>query len=149
MDDSNTQLPFEFVEIIISEFWHSEHASDDRIAFMTACPLINSLWRDIYANITSRDIYVPTVPYLFYLCSTIDSQKSSIHRPFLSKSTRPITCHVNLLKSNRDSAMTSYLLFCHLPNSTGFRKYFPNIQNIHLKTKLLPEPYCGPRKLCH
>ncbi|SJL05958.1 uncharacterized protein ARMOST_09294 [Armillaria ostoyae] len=149
MNDSNAQLPFELVEIIISEFWHSEHASDDRIAFMTACPLINSLWKEIYANITSRDIYVPTVPYLFYLCSIIHSQKSSIYRPFLSKSTRSITCHVNLLKSNSDSAMFPYLVFCHLPNFAGFRKCFPDIQYIHLETKLLPEPYCGPRKLSH
>ncbi|KAK0246029.1 hypothetical protein EDD85DRAFT_42511 [Armillaria nabsnona] len=140
MNDFNTQLPFELVEIIISEFWHSEHATDDRIAFMTACPLINSLW---------RDIYVPTVPYLFYLCSIIHSQKSSIYRPFLSKSTRSITCHVNLFKSNSDSAMFPYLVFCHLPNFAGFRKCFPDIQYIHLETKLVPEPYPGPRKLSH
>ncbi|KAK0456275.1 hypothetical protein EV421DRAFT_43649 [Armillaria borealis] len=77
------------------------------------------------------------------------TQKSSIYRPFLSKSTRSITCHVNLLKSNSDSAMFPYLVFCHLPNFAGFRKCFPDIQYIHLETKLLPEPYCGPWKLSH
>lgn len=77
------QFPFELVEIIISEFWYSEHPSDDRIAIMTGCPLVCSLWRDTYASITSRDIYVPTVSYLFYLCSIIRSQKSAIYRPFL------------------------------------------------------------------
>ncbi|KAK0457138.1 uncharacterized protein EV420DRAFT_542016 [Desarmillaria tabescens] len=142
MDDSNPQLPFELVEIIVSEFWYSEHTSDDRITFMTACPLISRLWRDIYAHITSRNIYVPTVPYLFYLCSTIHSQKSSIYRPFLPESTRTITCHVDLLKSNSDSAMFPYVVLCDLPNYTGFRKCFPNIQYIHLETKSLPGPYC-------
>ncbi|PBK88880.1 hypothetical protein ARMGADRAFT_345011 [Armillaria gallica] len=121
------QLPFELVEIIISGFWYSEHPSDDRIAFMTGCPLVCSLWRDTYAGITSRDIYVPTVSYLFYLCSIIRSQKSAIYRPFLPESTCAITCYVDLIKSDSDSSMFPYLVFCHIPNDVGFRKCFPNI----------------------
>ncbi len=69
MEACNIQLPFELVEIIISEFWYAKHPSDDSIVFMTRCSLICSLWRDVYASITSRDIYVPIVRYLFYLSS--------------------------------------------------------------------------------
>ncbi len=143
-----SQLPFELVEIIISEFWYPEHPSDDRITFMTGCPLVCSLW-SIYAGITSRDIYVPTVSYLFYLCSIIRSQKPAIYRPFLPESTCAITCYVDLIKSDSDSGMFPYLVFCHILNYVGFRKCFPNIQYIHLETKPLPEPYCMPQILSH
>ncbi|SJL09446.1 uncharacterized protein ARMOST_12824 [Armillaria ostoyae] len=134
------QLPFELVEIIISEFWYSEHPTADRITFMTGCPRICSLWRDVYASITPRDIYVPSIRYLFYLSSIIRSKKSSIYRPFLSKSTRTITCHVDLIESNlnNDPAMFAYIMFCHMPNFAGIHKCFPNIQYIHLEIKGLP-----------
>ncbi|KAK0235348.1 hypothetical protein EDD85DRAFT_73283 [Armillaria nabsnona] len=138
MNVYSTQLPFELVEIIISEFWYSEHDSDMRIAFMTVCPLVCSLWRDVYASITSRDIYVPTIRYLYYLSSIIHSKKSSIYRPFLRESTRTITCYVNAIDSNNDSALFPYITFCHMPNYAGFRKCFPNIQSIHLQIKLIP-----------
>ncbi|PBK71292.1 hypothetical protein ARMSODRAFT_70758 [Armillaria solidipes] len=137
MDACNTQLPFELVEIIISEFWYDEHPSDGRIAFMTRCSLVCSLWRDVYASITSRDIYVPIVGYLFYLSSIIRTKKSSIYRPFHPESTRTFTCHIDLFKSFSDSALFSHILFCHMPNYVGFRKCFPNTQNIHLELKLL------------
>ncbi|KAK0433210.1 hypothetical protein EV421DRAFT_2023646 [Armillaria borealis] len=134
------QLPFELVEIIISEFWYSEHPTADRITFMTGCPRICCLWRDVYASITPRDIYVPSVKYLFYLSSIIRSKKSSIYRPFLSQSTCTITCHVDLTKSNlnNDPAMFAYIMFCHMPNFSGIRKCFLNIQYIHLEIKVLP-----------
>ncbi|KAK0443533.1 hypothetical protein EV421DRAFT_1804265 [Armillaria borealis] len=122
------QLPFELVEIIISEFWYSEHPTADRIAFMTGCPRICCLWRDVYASITPRDIYVPSIRYLFYLSSIIRSKKSSICRPFLSKS----TLHHHL------SSMFAYIMFCHMPNFSGIRKCFLNIQYIHLEIKVLP-----------
>ncbi|KAK0473407.1 hypothetical protein IW261DRAFT_693007 [Armillaria novae-zelandiae] len=138
MDAYSAQLPFELVEIVISEFWYSEHDSDVRIAFMIGFPLVCSLWRDVYANITSRDIYVPTLRYLFYLSSIIRSKKSSIYRPFLRESTSTITCHVNAIDSNNDSALFPYVAFCHMPNYVGFRKCFPNIQSIHLQIKLIP-----------
>ncbi|KAK0235329.1 hypothetical protein EDD85DRAFT_792180 [Armillaria nabsnona] len=137
MDAYGTQLPFELVEIIISELWYSEHDSNVRIAFMTVCPLVCSLWRDVYASITSRDIYVPTIRHLFYLSSIIRSKKSSIYGPFLSESTRTIICHVNTIDSNNDSALFPYITFCHMPNYAGFRKCFPNIQCIRLQIKLI------------
>ncbi|PBK83948.1 hypothetical protein ARMGADRAFT_1170316 [Armillaria gallica] len=141
------QLPFELVEIIISDFWYSEHPSADRMTFMTGCPRICSLWRDVYASITSRDIYVPSVRYLFYLSSIIRSKKSSIYRPFLSKSTRTITCHVDLIESNlnNDPAMFTYIMSCHMCNFVGIRKCFLNIQHIHLEIKLLAGILYRPR----
>ncbi|PBK83856.1 hypothetical protein ARMGADRAFT_1088843 [Armillaria gallica] len=137
MDAYSTQLPFELIEIIISELWYSVHDSNVRIAFMTACPLICSLWRDVYASITSQDIYVPTIRYLFYLSSIIRSKKSSIYHPFLSESTCTITCHVNAVNSNNDSALFPYIMFCHMPNYASFHKCFPNIQCIRLQIKLI------------
>ncbi|SJL09394.1 uncharacterized protein ARMOST_12772 [Armillaria ostoyae] len=119
MNTYSTRLPFELVDIIISEFWYSEHDSDVRTAFMTGFPLVCGLWRDVYAGITSRDIYVPTVKYLYYLSSIIRSKKSSIYRPFLSKSTRTITCYVNAIDSNNDTALFPYI-------------------TIRLQTKLIP-----------
>ncbi|KAK0206038.1 hypothetical protein DFS33DRAFT_1311885 [Desarmillaria ectypa] len=131
----DNQIPFELVEAIISEFWFAEHASEDRIAFMTSCPLISTVWRDVYARVISRDIYVPTLNYLFHLCSIIRSTKSAIYRFSLPESTRTITCHVDLVKSNNDVAMHPYSVLCSLPNYTGFRKCFPNIQYIHLQIR--------------
>ncbi|KAK0467816.1 uncharacterized protein EV420DRAFT_1501443 [Desarmillaria tabescens] len=136
MDDD--QLPFELVEAIVSEFWFAEHASEDRIAFMTACPLISTMWCGVYARVTSRDIYVPTLAYLFYICSIVRSTKSAIYCSSFPEFTRSITCHVDLIKSNNDAAMHPYSVLCSLPNYTGFRKCFPNIQYIHLQTSVLP-----------
>ncbi|KAK0186662.1 hypothetical protein F5146DRAFT_138815 [Armillaria mellea] len=72
---SSTQLPFELVEIITSEFWYSEHDSDTPIAFMAGFPLVCSLLRVVYASITSRDVSVLTARYLYYLSSIILFQK--------------------------------------------------------------------------
>ncbi|KAK0478747.1 hypothetical protein IW261DRAFT_1564822 [Armillaria novae-zelandiae] len=135
MHDSCTQLPSELVEIIISEFWHSEHASADRVLFMTACPLISSLWRDVYVNITSRDIYVPTVSYLRYLSSVIRCKRSKIYGHFLPESTLTMTCYVDLTESDRDAAMHPYSVFCSMPNYIGFRKCFPNMKHIYLELR--------------
>ncbi|KAK0231304.1 hypothetical protein IW262DRAFT_1343399 [Armillaria fumosa] len=144
------QLPFELVEAIVSEFWFGEHASDDRIAFMTACPLISTVWRDVYARVTSRDIYVPTLAYLLHLCSIVRSTKSSVYRSSLPESARNITCHVDLIKSNNDATMHPYSVFCSLPNYTGLRKCFPNIQYIHLQTRFrigTGRPFLSRRQL--
>ncbi|KAK0437015.1 hypothetical protein EV421DRAFT_1829325, partial [Armillaria borealis] len=135
MHDSCTQPPFELVEIIISEFWYSEHASADRILFMTACPLVSHLWRDVYAYVTSRDIYVPTVPYLRYLSSIIRSKQSKIYYNFLPESTCTMTCYVDLTESDKDATMHPYSVFCSMPNYIGFRKCFPNMNHIHLKIR--------------
>ncbi|PBK71272.1 hypothetical protein ARMSODRAFT_955065 [Armillaria solidipes] len=129
------QLPTELIECIILEFWYSEHPSDDRITFMTACPLINGIWKDIYARITSRDIYVPTVAYLLYLSSIISSNDSAIYPTSLPDSTRTITCYVDLIKSTEDAAKEPYSVFCSLPNYIGLRRCFPNIERIDLEIK--------------
>ncbi|KAG7439833.1 uncharacterized protein BT62DRAFT_998112 [Guyanagaster necrorhizus] len=110
---------------------------------MTACTLVCTLWRDAYASITSWHIYVPTVGYLFYLSSITRSKTSSVYRPFPRESTCTITCHVNLIKSNNDSALFPYIVLCHMPNYAGFRKCFPNIQYTHLEIKLFPGA-CSP-----
>ncbi|PBK75441.1 hypothetical protein ARMSODRAFT_999885 [Armillaria solidipes] len=132
------ELPPELVDIIIAEFWYSELPSKDRIAFMTACPLINSTWRDVYARITSRDIYVPTVAYLLYLASIIRWKRwnnSAVYGGFSPESTRSITCYVDLTNSKDDAAKDPYSAFCNMPNYLGFRICFPNIEHINLEMK--------------
>ncbi|PBK71365.1 hypothetical protein ARMSODRAFT_955160 [Armillaria solidipes] len=129
----STQLPPELVDIIISEFWYSEPPSKDRTAFMRACPLINNLWKDVFARIASRDIYLPTVPYLVYLSSIIRTDNSVIYRHFLPSSTRTMNCCVGLTESTSDSAMEPYAVLCSLPNHIGFRRCFPNLHQINLK----------------
>ncbi|PBK83850.1 hypothetical protein ARMGADRAFT_1018784 [Armillaria gallica] len=129
----STQPPPELVDIVISEFWCSEPPSKDRIAFMKTCSLINSLWKDAFARIASRNIYLPTVAYLVYLSSVIGAKKSVIYHRFLPKSTRTLNCHVDLTKSTCDSAMEPYVVLCSLPNRIGFRKCFPGLHQINLE----------------
>ncbi|KAK0235378.1 hypothetical protein EDD85DRAFT_74167 [Armillaria nabsnona] len=146
---ANIQLPPELVDIIITEFWYSEHPSSDRIAFMTACPLINSVWRDVYARITSRDVYVPKVAYLLYLSSIILWNDSPIYGCFPSNSTRTITCYVDLTHSGDDAAKDPYSVFCSLPNYLGFRLCFPNIEQINLEMKFRIGWYCSSLSPSH
>ncbi|SJK97099.1 uncharacterized protein ARMOST_00349 [Armillaria ostoyae] len=127
------QLPPELVHAIISEFWYSEHPSEDRIIFMKTCPLINSLWKDVFAHIASRDIFVPTKGYLFYLSSIISNNDSLIYRLHLPHSTRTITCHVDLIDAIEDAAQEPYTILSNLPNFIDFRKCFPNITHIFLE----------------
>ncbi|KAG7446650.1 uncharacterized protein BT62DRAFT_131432 [Guyanagaster necrorhizus] len=134
MLDPSPQLPPELVHAIISAFWYRERPSRDRIVFMTTCPLINSLWKDVFAHITSRDIHVPTARYLLYLSSIIRNNNSLIYELHLPNSTRTITCHVDLVKSN-DAAQESYTILSNLPNYIGFRKCFPNITQIVLEIR--------------
>ncbi|KAK0450324.1 uncharacterized protein EV420DRAFT_1562957 [Desarmillaria tabescens] len=138
------QLPPELVDIIITEFWYSEHSSSDRITFMTACPLINSVWRDVYARITSRDIYIPKVAYLLYLSSIIcyDSD-SPIYGHLPCDSPHTITCYVDLTHSTDDAAKDPYSVLCSLPNYLGFRRSFPNIERINLEMKFCHGWYQG------
>ncbi|KAK0462650.1 uncharacterized protein EV420DRAFT_1639864 [Desarmillaria tabescens] len=127
------QLPPELVHAVISEFWYSEHPSEDRIVFMKTCPLINRLWKDVFAYIASRDIFVPTNGYLFYLSSIIRNNDSLIYRSHLPNSTRTITCHVDLVETNQEAAQEPYTILSNLPNFIGFRKCFPNITQIFLE----------------
>ncbi|PBL03855.1 hypothetical protein ARMGADRAFT_36546 [Armillaria gallica] len=141
------ELPPELVDIIIAEFWYSELPSQDRITFMTTCPLINTTWRDVYARITSRDIYVPTVAYLLYLASIICCKlwpnNSAVYGDLSPDSTRTITCYVDLTNSSDDAAKDPYSAFCNMPNYLGFRLCFPNIEHINLEMKFRIEWYCN------
>ncbi|KAK0490310.1 hypothetical protein IW261DRAFT_1587831 [Armillaria novae-zelandiae] len=92
----NPELPVELVEAVVLEFWCSENSSKDRITFMKSCPLINNLWKDVFARISSRDIYVPTIEYLVYLSTIIRTNSSLIYCSDLLHCTRTITCHVDL-----------------------------------------------------
>ncbi|KAK0217083.1 hypothetical protein IW262DRAFT_1395426 [Armillaria fumosa] len=78
---------------------------------MTACSHINSVWKDVYAHITSQGIYVPIVAYLLYLSSIISSNDSEIYPTSIPDSVRTITCYVDLIKSmeNRQRTIFSVL----------------------------------------
>ncbi|PBK95458.1 hypothetical protein ARMGADRAFT_1164025 [Armillaria gallica] len=135
MLDPCPQLPPELVHAIISELWYSEHSSEDRVIFMKTCPLINSLWKDVFAHVTSRDIFVPTGRYLLYLSSIIRNNNSLIYHTHLPHSTRTITCHVDLVEANKDATQEPYTTLSQMPNYIGFRKCFPNIKKIFLEVR--------------
>ncbi|KAK0495304.1 hypothetical protein EDD18DRAFT_1106524 [Armillaria luteobubalina] len=132
------ELPPELVDIIIAQFWYSELPSNDRITFMTACPLVNITWRDVYARVTSRDIHVPTVAYLLYLPFLVSWKPwstSAVYGDFSPDSVRTITCYVDLTSSKNDAAKDPYSALCNLPNYLGFRRCFPNLEQINLGIK--------------
>ncbi|KAK0191634.1 hypothetical protein F5146DRAFT_1001419 [Armillaria mellea] len=130
---SHSELPAELIEAVILEFWYSENSSKDRILFMKSCPLINSLWKEAFARISSRDIYVPTVAYLLYLSTIIRTNSSLIYCSDLPLCARTITCHVDLTETTHDAAMEPYSVLASLPNHSGFRKCFPDIEQMHFE----------------
>ncbi len=133
MLDSSPQLPAELVNIIILDFWYSEHSSEDRIIFMTACPLLSRIWKDVFGSIISQDIHVPNEGYLLYLSSIIRNNNSLIYRSHLPHSLRTITCDVDLVDTTRDTE--PYTILSNLPNFIGFRECFPNLTKITLEIK--------------
>ncbi|SJK97088.1 uncharacterized protein ARMOST_00338 [Armillaria ostoyae] len=135
MLDPCPRLPPELVHVIISEFWYSEYSSEDRVIFMKTCPLINSRWMDVFAHVTSRDIFVPTGRYLLYLSSIIRNNDSLIYHTHLPHSTRTITCHVDLVEATKDATQEPYSTLSEMPNYIGFRKCFPNITKIFLEIR--------------
>ncbi|KAK0437973.1 uncharacterized protein EV420DRAFT_1586755 [Desarmillaria tabescens] len=100
---------------------------------MKTCPLINTLWKDVFTHIASRDIFIPTNEYLFYLSSIIRNNDSLIYRHYLPHSTHTITCRVDLIDAMEDAAQEPYTTLSNLPNFIGFRKCFPNITHISLE----------------
>ncbi|KAK0448760.1 hypothetical protein EV421DRAFT_1733012 [Armillaria borealis] len=135
MLDPSPQLPAELVNIIILDFWYSEHSSEDRIIFMTACPLLSRIWKDVFGSIISQDIHVPNEGYLLYLSSIIRNNNSLIYRFHLPHSLRTITCDVDLVDTTRDAAQEPYTILSNLPNFIGFRKCFPNLTKVTLEIK--------------
>ncbi|KAK0466224.1 uncharacterized protein EV420DRAFT_1510630 [Desarmillaria tabescens] len=116
-------LPPELVELIIYDIWHSEMLSWCRQSFMTTCPQINRTWKDIFASIASRDMYITNLGYLYYLCDVARCRNSIIYDD-LSRQTRTITCFVDLLQEEfGDDKVFSIL--ANLPNDVGFRALFP------------------------
>ncbi|KAK0483768.1 hypothetical protein IW261DRAFT_978832 [Armillaria novae-zelandiae] len=124
-------FPPEIVDLIVSELWSSTMPSRDRTHFMTTCPLINSVWQDIYAIHSSRDVYIPTANYLqSYLCAIIQSQKSAIYGSRLPSSVRTMTCCVDLTQLDEEAAKDAYVLLTNLPNFVGFRACFTSLQRL-------------------
>ncbi|KAK0189761.1 hypothetical protein F5146DRAFT_1139226 [Armillaria mellea] len=97
--------------------------------------LISCLWRGVYANITPRNIYVPTVPYLRYLGTIIRCKQSRIYDDFPPESILTLTYYLDLTESDEDAAMHPYSVFCSMPNYIGFRKGFPNMKYTDLKIR--------------
>lgn len=105
--------------------------SKDRAHFMTTCPLINSIWQDVYATHSSRDVYIPTTNYLqSYLSAIIQSQNSLIYGSRLPSSVRTMTCYVDLTQLDEEAAKDTYVLLTNLPNFVGFRACFASLQRL-------------------
>ncbi|KAK0228681.1 hypothetical protein IW262DRAFT_632028 [Armillaria fumosa] len=124
-------FPPEIVDLIVSELWSSTMPSKDRTHFMTTCPLINSVWQDVYATHSSQDVYIPTTNYLqSYLCAIIQSQESVIYGSRLPSSVRTMTCYVDLTQLDEEAAKDAYVLLINLPNFVGFRACFVSLQRL-------------------
>ncbi|KAG7446193.1 uncharacterized protein BT62DRAFT_1006419 [Guyanagaster necrorhizus] len=116
---------------------------------MKTCPLVSNLWKEVFAHISSRDIYVPTVAYLVHLSTVIRTNSSVIYCSDLFQSTRTITRHVDLTETTGDVAMEPYSALCSLPNHSGFRRCFPNIERIHLEVNYCIRGGWHELILCH
>ncbi|KAG7448756.1 uncharacterized protein BT62DRAFT_725662 [Guyanagaster necrorhizus] len=46
-----------------------------------------------------------------------------------------ITCHVDMVETNKDAAQEPYATLSNLPNFIGFHKCFPNITQIFLESR--------------
>ncbi len=126
-----TTLPPELVEMIVSEAWHSDMPSFIRTSFMTTCPSINRTWKAAFAPIASRDIYIPNLAYIYYLCDIARDGKSIIYHDFIPRLARTLTCFVDFDRHAREMAVIKvyhYLLF--LPNDIGFITLFPHVPYI-------------------
>ncbi|KAK0492810.1 hypothetical protein EDD18DRAFT_1357661 [Armillaria luteobubalina] len=142
-------LPAELIEAVVLEIWYSENSSQDRITFMKSCPRINNLWKEVFARISSRDIYVPTVAYLIYLSTIIRTNSSSIYCSDLPHCARTITCHVDLTETTNDAAMEPYSVLESLPNHCGFRRCFPNIEQMNFEVNYCIRGRWHESILCH
>ncbi|PBK78305.1 hypothetical protein ARMSODRAFT_1010899 [Armillaria solidipes] len=128
-----TTFPPELVEIIVYEAWHSEMPSYIRKSFMTTCPQINRTWKAVYAPITSRDIYITNLAYIYYLCDIARLRKSIIYHDFIPRLTRSITCFINLqeeLHAMEIAVKKAYHYLLGLPNDIGFKTLFPLVPYI-------------------
>ncbi len=132
-------LPPELVELIIYDIWHSEMPSWTRQSFLTICPLINRTWKYAYARIVSRDIYITSLRYLYYLCDVACCRKSIIYDDLVPRLTRTITCFVDLRKCclPDSAAIRVYNLLIQLPNYIGFRTLFPLAEYISLEVRCI------------
>ncbi|PBK76551.1 hypothetical protein ARMSODRAFT_231106 [Armillaria solidipes] len=117
-------LPPELVELIVYDIWHSEMPSSMRQSFMTTCPRISRTWKNIYAPIASRDVYITNLAYLYYLCDVARYRKSIIYDDLVPRLTHTIICFANL-RSGDTEAKRVYDILINLPNDTGFRALFP------------------------
>ncbi|KAK0458129.1 uncharacterized protein EV420DRAFT_1748417 [Desarmillaria tabescens] len=126
-----TTLPPELVEIIVSQVWSSAMPSYIRKSFMTTCPRINRMWKDIYAPIASQDMYITNLTFLDYLCDIAHRKKSIIYHNFIPRLTRTITCFIDLREDGREGAVKrAYCYLFGLPNIRGFDALFPHIPYI-------------------
>ncbi len=130
-------LPPELVELIIYDIWRSEMPSWKRQSFMTTCPRINRTWKYAYAHIVSRDIYITSLRYLYYLCDVACRRKSIIYDDLVPRLTRTISCFADLDKLHLpdSAAIRVYNLLVQLPNYIGFRTLFPLAEYISLEVK--------------
>ncbi|KAK0500849.1 hypothetical protein EDD18DRAFT_1146174 [Armillaria luteobubalina] len=121
-------LPQELVELIIYDIWHSEMPSWTRQSFLTTWPLINRTWKYAHARIISRDIYITSRRYLYYLCDVACRRKSIIYDDLVPRLTHTINCFVDLEERGYtldNAALRVHNLLKQLPNFIGFSTLFP------------------------
>ncbi|KAK0245451.1 hypothetical protein EDD85DRAFT_931267 [Armillaria nabsnona] len=92
---------------------------------------INRTWKAVYAPITSQDIYITNLAYIYYLSDIVQFRKSIIYHDFIPRLTRTITCFIDLQRTAMETAVKRayHTLLC-LPNVIGFKTLFPLVPHI-------------------
>ncbi|KAF5356436.1 hypothetical protein D9758_009503 [Tetrapyrgos nigripes] len=140
------QLPPEIVEKIILLVWkNGVLSSDERVAFMTACPRLNRTWNAQFARIASKEIYLPKLSYLLYLANIVRTGKSLIYDPEdLVTRVETMTCFLDLRSyplSWDKSTESLYFMLTNMGSFTSFRSCFPSVKELSLEAVFRTPPH--------
>ncbi len=156
------ELPTELVHLIVGHCWRSNSTNadpSDLLCLMTALPLINHQWKAVYAYFSGRNLWIPSIPYLFYIGMILRTNHSVIYdQPSeLSQSVLTINCAVHILnehfvdaekhrtsKRARMQRMEVYSVLASLPSYKALAYCFPHAVLILSSSLTIPETTSAP-----
>ncbi|KAF9014826.1 hypothetical protein BDZ89DRAFT_1142002 [Hymenopellis radicata] len=151
------ELPTELVHLIVAYCWRSNSSNadpSDLLCLMTALPLINHQWKAVYAYFSGRNLWIPSVSYLFYIGTILRTNHSVIyHRPSeLSQSVLTINCAIHILnehyidtekrhvsKREHTQRLEAYSVLASLPSYKALAYCFPHAVLVLSATISIPD----------
>jgi len=137
-------FPVEIIEEVILTLWNSRLISTERIALMTACPLLNHAWKAQFARIASKSIHIPGFTYLLYLANIVRTGSSLIYDKWdLQHRAQTITCFLDAVTSGPEPpsyrswdqrTWEMYRIFTYMGNFIGLRMCFPAVKRLNLES---------------